>query len=202
LLTIGYESAALARGPADVRTQHHLLLDEFSDYSAQSEEALARMLSGTRKFGLFSTMAHQTWSQASVRLQGALQNVGVKIAMRVGRADAEILAKLFGLVDPLQIKAEPLREKTQPIFMELPSQWEGWIQTLVDLPARHALVKIANKPTVQMRTLSVPAPKVSPRAVERVKLRYQSQLMKRQEDICFAFQGDRFRPRARRWVEE
>jgi|SRR5579871_4417238 len=178
LITIGYETAALSRGPGDPRRQHHLLLDEFADYSAQSEEALSRMLSATRKFGLFTTMAHQTWSQASARLHGALQNVGVQIAMRVGRSDAEILAKTLGTVDPLAIKSEALTERSQPVFMELGSQWEQWIQTLVDLPVRHALVRVGNRKTVEIRTLTVPSPKLGTPAVEAVKAEYRRRLMR------------------------
>src|SRR5512143_2301971 len=77
LLTVGLEAAALARAevPAAQRVPHHLILDEFSQFLAQSEESLTTMLSETRKYGLFCVMAHQDWSQASERLRGALQNV-------------------------------------------------------------------------------------------------------------------------------
>jgi hypothetical protein len=45
--------------PAPERTgTHHLVLDEFSDFTAQSEEALSRILSQTRKYGLFVVMAY------------------------------------------------------------------------------------------------------------------------------------------------
>ena len=79
LLTVGYEVAALSRAdlPEEARSPYHLIMDEFSMFSAQSEEALARVLSLARKYGLFLTLAHQTWSQLSSRLQGALQNTGV-----------------------------------------------------------------------------------------------------------------------------
>lgn len=74
LLTVGFEVAALSRAdiPEHERTQCHLILDEFSQFSAQSEEALSRVLSLARKYGLFLTMAHQTWSQLSKRLLGAI----------------------------------------------------------------------------------------------------------------------------------
>jgi hypothetical protein len=198
LITIGYESAALSRGPNDVRTQHHLLLDEFSDYSAQSEEALAAMLSQTRKFGLFCTMAHQTWSQASARLQGALQNVGVKIAMRLGRQDAEVMARTLGAVNPLEIKSEALSPRSQPIFMELASQWEGWVRTLVDLKERQAIVKVADRPAVHIRTITVPTPRLDHQTLDAIKRTFRQRLMVEREAITLTHQAPAHSSRVKR----
>src|SRR5512142_2365663 len=49
LLTVGMEAAALSRAdlPAGQRVPHYLLLDEFSQFLAQSEESLTRTLSET-----------------------------------------------------------------------------------------------------------------------------------------------------------
>jgi DNA segregation ATPase FtsK/SpoIIIE-like protein len=85
LLTVAAEQGALSRSelpPGERHGRHVLIIDEFSEFTAQSEEALARMLSQTRKFGLYLVMAHQTWSQASSRLKGALQNVGLEVVFR------------------------------------------------------------------------------------------------------------------------
>src|SRR5512135_3253960 len=84
LLTVGMEAAALSRAdlPTGRRLPHYLLLDEFSQFLAQSEESLTRMLSETRKYNLFCVMAHQNWSQASDRLKGALQNVGLEVILK------------------------------------------------------------------------------------------------------------------------
>jgi len=63
LLAVAAEQAALSRAdrPSGERgPPHHLVIDEFSEFTAQSEEALSRMLSMTRKYGLYLTMAHQT----------------------------------------------------------------------------------------------------------------------------------------------
>ena len=99
------ESAALARADNRAgRTPYHLVIDEFSQYMAQSETALTRMLSETRKYGLFSVMAHQNWSQASERLRGALQNVGIEVILKAGRMDAEYSARILGGVDPMTVK--------------------------------------------------------------------------------------------------
>jgi Helicase HerA, central domain len=88
LLTVGMESAALSRANTATGNRgptHHLLLDEFSQFTAQSETALTRMLSETRKYGLFCVMAHQNWSQADERLRGALQNAGFEFIFKAGR---------------------------------------------------------------------------------------------------------------------
>src|SRR5206468_958950 len=63
LLTVSAEQGALSRAelpPGQRHHSHHLVIDEFADFVSQSEEALSRMLSQTRKFGLFLVMAHQT----------------------------------------------------------------------------------------------------------------------------------------------
>src|ERR671921_2990505 len=105
LLTVGMESAALARADnASERRPHHLMIDEFSQFMAQSETALTRMLSETRKYQLFCVMAHQNWTQASERLKGALQNVGLEMILKSGRMDAEYSARILGSVDPMTVK--------------------------------------------------------------------------------------------------
>ncbi len=147
LITVGFEMASLSRAdmPEPQRRPFHLLLDEFSMFSAQSADALSRMLSLTRKYGLYLHMAHQTWSQTSERLKGALQNVGLEVAFRLGRSDAEHSALQLGRVDLTQIKHEVADEhaleRTHPVFAPLNEQWEAWVQALQDLKPRQAYVK-------------------------------------------------------------
>jgi hypothetical protein len=151
LLTVSAEQAALSRAdmPQEQRRIHHMLIDEFSEFSAQSEESLARMLSQTRKFGLFLKMAHQTWSQASARLRGALQNVGVELAFRLGREDAEYTAHMMAKVNALSIKHtvedDTAEERTHPVFYSLPEQWEAFIQQLQELKPQRFYLKIPGK---------------------------------------------------------
>src|SRR3954465_1267514 len=114
LLTVGMEQAALSRAnrpAADRGPSHHLLLDEFSQFTAQSEQSLTRMLSETRKYHLFCVMAHQNWSQADERLRGALQNTGLEFIFKAGRMDAEYSARLLGKVDPFAVKHEVENEQ-------------------------------------------------------------------------------------------
>jgi hypothetical protein len=129
LLTVSLEQAALSRaevpGP-ERQMSHHPLLDKFSQFTDQSEEALTRLLSETRKYRLFLWLAHQNWTQASDALKGALQDVGLEMVMKVGRLDAEYSARLFGLVNPLQVKHQvhdaASQDPSHPVFASLVEQ--------------------------------------------------------------------------------
>ena len=68
LLTVMVEQAALSRSELRTRERHkshHLILDEFAEFSAQSDKALRSILDQTRKYGLFLVLAHQIYSPAS-----------------------------------------------------------------------------------------------------------------------------------------
>ncbi len=190
LISTGYEMAALSRQDVDPsqRPVHHMILDEFAEFSAQTEESLAGILSQTRKYGLFLTLSHQTWNQAARKLQSALQNVGVRIAFQLGREDAELLAKAFGTIDPYQVKSEARSPTGQPVFLETQAQWEEWIKTLMELPPRVALVRIPGKPAVQIKTLTVPTPRIAPDAVEAVKQTYRDRLLRPREEVAAGHQ--------------
>ena len=144
--------------PEEDRRQYHLFLDEFSMFSAQSEEALARVLSLARKYGLYLTLAHQTWSQVSNRLQGALQNA-VEISFKLGRADAQATAPRYAKFEPHLVKHEVVNpwqvDRTHPVFFSIQEQLESWTQELVDLKPREAYVKTANK-SAKVRSLVPP----------------------------------------------
>jgi hypothetical protein len=162
LLTVGMESAALARAdaPDSRRRPHHLVIDEFSQFMAQSEQALTRMLSETRKYKLFCVMAHQNWSQASDRLRGALQNVGIEVILKTGRFDAEYSAKILGSVDPMEIKHavedEHAEERTHPAYSSLAEQWERQVQAIQRLGIGEAFIRLADDSVHQVRTSTLP----------------------------------------------
>src|SRR5512146_3075581 len=167
LLTVGMEAAALSRAdiPAAQRTSHHLILDEFSQFLAQSEESLTRMLSETRKSSLFCVMAHQNWSQASERLKGALQNVGLEVILKAGRADAEYSSRLLGAVDPMSVKHtvddEAAVERTHPTFFPLLEQWEQHAQAIQTLKVGEAFLRLPNDRVHRVKTPTLPAVTVS-----------------------------------------
>src|SRR5215212_1648488 len=177
LLTVGMESAALSR--ADNRTErvpHHLMIDEFSQFMAQSEQSLTRMLSETRKYGLFCVMAHQNWTQASERLKGALQNVGIEMILKSGRMDAEYSARVLGSVDPMEVKhlVEDVKaeERSHPAYMSLAEQWEKQVQAIQRLGIGQALIRLPDDSVHTLRTESLPKVTVPKEAVDVVRRRY------------------------------
>lgn len=176
LLTVSAEQAALSRAdlpPKQRLNGHYLLVDEFAEFTSQSEETLARILNLCRKYGLYLVMAHQNWSQTSERLRGALQNVGIEVAFTLGRRDAEYSAAMLGRVDPLAVKHEVVDDvalkRTHPVFYSLPEQWESWCQTLQGLKPREAVVRRPSGKVYQIRTLPIPDPKVDPKQLKGVE---------------------------------
>jgi len=127
------------------------------------------MLSQTRKFGLFLVMAHQTWSQASSRLHGALQNVGVEVVFRLGREDAEHAAKVLGRVTP---KSVSRREEQETEGVGMHEQWEAWTQAIQDLPPRHAFIRPPGGAAVHLTTPPVPDPLVDAGVLAAIEARY------------------------------
>ncbi|WP_407285881.1 TraM recognition domain-containing protein [Streptomyces sp. BP-8] len=173
LLTVGMETAALSRANVRAagsgRAPHFLILDEFSQFMAQSEESLTRMLSETRKYNLFCVMAHQNWSQASDRLKGALQNVGMEVVLKAGRPDAEHSARLFGVVDPDAIKHvvsnEAAEGRTHPAYYPLAEQWERQVQSIQQLRVGEAFVRLPNDQVRKVNTPTLPGLTEPPEAL-------------------------------------
>ena len=177
LLTVGMESAALARADnLTNRVPHHLVIDEFSQFMAQSETALTRMLSETRKYGLFCVMAHQNWTQASERLKGALQNVGIEMILKSGRMDAEYSARILGSVDPMKVKHivedSKAEERSHPAYLTLPEQWEKQVQAIQRLGVGQAFIRLPDDSVHTVKTVTLPAVTVLKEAVDVVRHRY------------------------------
>jgi hypothetical protein len=191
LLTVGAEQGALSRAelpPGSRFNSHHLIVDEFSQFAAQSEEAFSRMLSQTRKHGLFLVAAHQTWSQASERLRGALQNVGVEVTFKLGREDAVRSAPMLGRVDPLSVKHEVADgaavDRTHPVFFSLAEQWEAQVQAIQDLKPRQALVRRPNGQVAAIQSMNVPDPRVNPDLLAEVEEYYLRACFRSQEEVA------------------
>ncbi|GGS82819.1 type IV secretory system conjugative DNA transfer family protein [Streptomyces cinerochromogenes] len=180
LFTVGMETAALSRAnlraATAARTPHVLMLDEFSQFMAQSEESLTRMLSETRKYKLFCVMAHQNWSQASDRLKGALQNVGMEVILKAGRPDAEHSARLFGVVDPDAIKHvvsdEAAEERTHPAYYPLQEQWERHVQSIQQLRVGEAYIRLPDDEVYKVQTPRLPDLDAFPHDLAEVESHY------------------------------
>jgi len=191
IITVGYEAAALSRAdlPEHKRAMYQLIIDEFSMFSAQSEEALARILSLARKYGLFLTLAHQTWSQLSSKLQGAMQNT-MHIVFKLGREDALWAAPHFGRFDPYRVKHEVADEqadkRTHPVYFNIQETWEGWAEKIENLWPREALLKIPAKKvfgvkrsarTIKIRTLTAQMDRCSDEALHAIQEQYANALL-------------------------
>jgi hypothetical protein len=177
LLTVGMESAALSRADnLTERTPHHLIIDEFSQFMAQSETALTRMLSETRKYNLFCVMAHQNWSQASERLKGALQNVGIEAILKSGRMDAEYSARILGSVNPMEVKHtvndEKAEERTHPSYFSLPEQWEYHVQQIQNLGVGEAIIRLMDDSVHKLKIPRLPPLTVSKPQLQAVRDEY------------------------------
>lgn len=203
LFTVGFEVASLSRAdlPVHKRTLYNLILDEFSMFSAQSEEALARVLSLARKYNLYLTLAHQTWSQVSERLQGALQNA-LPIYFKLGYDDAVWAAPRLGRSNPYHkkhevkaLKQHELPFEHHPVYFQMQEEYETWTRRIEDLYPQQAYVKYPRfvpkllrvffKPTrtIKIHTLTLPPPTSPPEAIQEIKDIYASRLMKAKTDI-------------------
>jgi hypothetical protein len=192
------EHAAKSREdlPSVARRPHFLLVDEFATFASKDDQALARMLSQTRKMGLFLVLAHQNWSQTSPRLKGALQNCGIHVAFALDYDDAVITSKIVGRVEPKAVRA--LVDATMSESTGMPEQWQALIQELQDLPPRHALIRrrVAPLPALlgwlvkrppsrleRVTTVPVPDPVVDPAAQTRVEHDYLARYFRGRDDV-------------------
>jgi len=187
--------------PEHKRNLYNLIMDEFSMFSAQSEEALARVLSLARKYNLFLTLAHQTWSQLSERLQGALQNA-TPIYFRLGYDDAVWAAPRIGHANPHHTKHEPralqgqaLTVEHNPVYFQMQEEYEAWTRRIEGLWPQYAYVKynrhvpnllrkfFRNTGTVKIKTVNVPQPTATSEEIQNIKDYYAQALMKPLEEI-------------------
>jgi hypothetical protein len=197
LITVGFEVAALSREDLseEKRVMYHLLLDEFSMFAAQSEEALSRVLSLARKYRLFLVLAHQTWSQVSERLQGALQN-SLPIYFRLGYDDAVWAAPRLGHADPCHVKhqvrglrGQDLPVEHHPIYFHQTEEYAAWARQIENLWPQQAFVKVnrhvprllqrfwMRSKTYAIRTATIPQPKHSHEQVQAMKETYAGMLL-------------------------
>lgn len=137
LLTVAAEQGAKSR--ADSRSTHrgpthHLFIDEFQLFTAQSAAALTAMLSELRKFGMYAVLSHQNWSQIPERLRGGLENCRVEVVLAQGALDAEYSARLLLPVDARTVRHQGedgedesigLREQLEAGRQSLADQWQG-----------------------------------------------------------------------------
>jgi hypothetical protein len=95
LLAAKLEAAALKRVriPRERRRNFYLYVDEFHNLATAN---FSTMLSEARKFRLSLILANQFIAQVPDQIRAAIMgNVGTAITFRIGREDAEVLARTF-----------------------------------------------------------------------------------------------------------
>jgi hypothetical protein len=167
------------------------MLDEFSMFCSQTESGLARILSLCRKYGLFLSMGHQTFSQLSARMSGALQNA-MTIGFRMGRSDAEWAARRFGRFEAEQIKHEVVDpaaiDRTHPVFTSLAEQTERWVKAIEDLECGEAFVRLG-RTTTKIRTRILPKHQVHRSDLQTIIDHYATRLMMPAAEVEAAIDG-------------
>ena len=147
LLVAKIQEAALSRVdmPQQDRRPYRLVVDEFQNYATRSFEEI---LSEARKYGLCLMMANQTLAQLDrTLLASVLGNCQVQISFRCSRDDAEKLARQAFRATGKQIKFQLASRKllsseprSNPVFIPVSEEMEGYINFLLDLAPRQALV--------------------------------------------------------------
>lgn len=149
-----------------------LTIDEFAQYMANdgSVTTLAHILSEARKFGLGLCISHQTLSQLTPRMLGALGNTDTRVIFGVDRYDAEYLAKVIGRVDTEAVKREPKAESQYELFSSTGEQWEQWFDSLRFQPPRQAFVSSQERPAAIITTIPIPTYTASSQDIEHIRL--------------------------------
>ncbi|MEO8714298.1 MAG: DUF87 domain-containing protein [Acetobacteraceae bacterium] len=185
LLTVSMEQGAMQRAdvPAAQRGRSHtLIVDEFAAVSSQSGVALAHVLEQCRKFGLGLVLSSQSNAQLPERIAVALAGVGTTVVFRLGREDAEAMARRIGATDPTRVKHRGSDHAAHPLYAPLPEQWESWtaaIQRLKPrqlfvrrLPPKQWLARRFQARVAKLRTPDLPDPILDPVTLRAVEGRY------------------------------
>ena len=158
------QEAALSRVdlPERNRRPYRLVVDEFQNYATRSFEEI---LSEARKYGLCLVMANQTLTQLErTLLASVLGNCQVQISFRCSRDDAEKLARqafrATGKQIKFQLKGRELFStdpRSNPVFIPVAEEMEGYINFLLDLAPREALLNVRGEGSpVPFRTADAP----------------------------------------------
>jgi len=172
LIVTGFEQAALSRSAMlhKDRVPYYLYIDEFQDFACNpgSAETFSQMLSQVRKFGLHMILANQSIAQLDSRLQTALSNAQTIISFRISRADAEVIARMVGKVDPNRVKHENQTDIQHPIYAPLHEQWESFIQYLTSQRVRQFMVKTADDRLSSVWSLEMKSERYTPFELEKI----------------------------------
>lgn len=180
LIAISVEEAALSREdlPEEQRTPYTFVGDEYSMYSANSAEAMERILALTRKYGLQLVVCSQSLSQLTSKTEGALQNA-MQLVFRVGYQDAVELAPRLFTPDPYRLKEHPQMRTT---YMSVSEQRTEFVRELTSLPPRVAYTRLGDQ-TIKFRSLAIPTPRCTREQLDALKNEYARRYLMSRSDI-------------------
>jgi len=113
--------------PEHERQDFYLFIDEVQNFQ---NEALASILSESRKLRLSITAANQFYAQLPDKLQAAISgNVGTWVVFRVGAKDAQLIANEFAFTKALSPSGE-INHDAWANLVKLPN-FTAWIKTLI-----------------------------------------------------------------------
>lgn len=139
LIVTKLAQAAFAREdvPQAMRRPFYLYTDEFQDYASVG---FKRILSQARNYALGLTLAHQYLDQLTDGLREAvLGNAASTIALRVGAADAPILADHLGIEPQVDYRGMGAHETAPEKLLTTLPNYQAYARLLIDDAPTEAL---------------------------------------------------------------
>ncbi len=167
---------------------HIVYLDEFQEFVAHSQEALATMFVEMRKAGLFLGLAHQSMAQVPAALYGALNQCGIRAVFKLDTSDAAKCLKLLNFpYDPYKVKP-PVINLLNPRFSTAhfysrAEQEDEQLERIVQLGEQEAFLQLPKRPLYRIRSLEVEKARVAKTAVEAVERNYLTHYFRSKADI-------------------
>ena len=172
LLLTQLENAAASReGTEDYeRIPFFQVVDEFHKFCPHNSEALDEAFSETRKYRFHVCVAHQTISQLSERMWGAIENADYKVIFGSGRGTAETITPENFKPNTTATKPPP-EENRSPVYKPLSEQYEDFIQQILSLSPRKVYVKLPSRktPLTVGKVVNVPKPRFKKHELEELR---------------------------------
>lgn len=164
------------------------MIDEFPFFCARDTTTLGRILSQTRKFGVFLGLAQQGLGQTELSLQGSLSNCRLRCVLGSGRETAEQMARSLYRPDPQAIKHTVAdadqQARSHPLFESVHNQLEVAVQEIMRLRPRQVLVKLPDRDDLlRATTPTVPPSRLSDRDLSALKRQLAQQCGRSASDL-------------------
>jgi len=179
LLMVQIEQAALSRAemPQSARRPWTCFVDEWPQMAATQGASLDNLLTQARKYNLRLCLAGQSPAQIEAgRLAGALEQCRLSVTFRLGADSATRQAREIAYLDLADAETSASAQMRQ------------LVQTIQNLPAREAFVKVAGEEPVRIRTLDVSDPTPGGE-LEEIVAQYRRRYQTRATPEALPFEG-------------